>query len=77
VAISLSQRTPVFTQWRVSKVLGDSWAALPGTFEAMSQEEAQQLSESQYDLYLDAILDTNQAAHRLLEILNLEDQTNG
>jgi hypothetical protein len=77
VAISLSQRTPVFTQWRVSKVLGDSWAALPGTFEAMSQEEAQQLSESQYDLYLDAILGMKQAAHSLLEILNLEDQTNG
>lgn len=58
---ALSVRTPVATEWRDSLHLGPSWSVLPGSIEALSTEEREDLALEQEKAYLAQILEYPQA----------------
>lgn len=71
IAMALSQRTAVFTNWRYSKKLGDEWAVLPGTFETFSSSEQNAVALAQYEAYVASIPTAHGAAKTLTTELGL------
>ncbi len=67
VAMSLSQLTPVFTDWTQSKLIGAEWAHLPGTHEVSRPEEADELAREQYVSYARSIPGPSEAKQALFK----------
>lgn len=76
LATSLSQKTPVFTKWEESKLLGEEWSVLPSTFEAFPEEARTVLAQAQYDSYTNTIPSTGVLTYNLCKILGMEEMTN-
>lgn len=55
IAMALAQLTPVFTDWRQSRLVGAEWAGLPGTHEVRTPDEARDFASEQYVSYAASI----------------------
>jgi hypothetical protein len=76
VAIAVSQKTPVFVDWRDSRVLGKNWSMLAGTFETLTSSEQRLFAEAQYETYLNCIPNDGTTKNYLGDVLNLEVEDN-
>lgn len=56
-AMSLSHRTPVFTDWHETQFLSTAWTHLPSAFELMDQDKREQLGDEQFASYVSMIPD--------------------
>lgn len=72
LAQSLALKTPVFTKWEESKLLGDEWSVLPSTFEAFPVDSRMTLAQAQYDSYSNAVPSSGLLTHALCSTLGLE-----
>lgn len=73
VAIAVSQHTPVFVDWKDSRVLGKSWSMLPDTFELLTTEDQKKFAQQQHDTYLSACPNKGVTSMYLSKVLNLEE----
>lgn len=71
VALALSQRTPVFTQWK-GRTFDSAFSIKPKTFEVLSAEEQQELAQHQYDVYMNSIPNGGQVGMNTFKSLDLE-----
>lgn len=71
-AMSLSQGTPVFSDWRETKDLGEAWSVLPTGFEMMTDVEKAQLLTRQTMTFEMAAGNRRMALDNLYSALNLE-----
>ena len=76
LAQSLALKTPVFTKWEESKLLGDEWSVLPATFEEFPEDSRAALAQAQYDSYSNAIPFSGLLTHNLCKMLGMEAKTN-
>jgi len=72
-AQSMSNLTPVATEWRDSRVLGNSWSLLASSIEQMSVEDRAKLANEQRSSYLSAINDKKTSAHMLASVVLREE----
>jgi hypothetical protein len=68
-AMSISQVTPVFTDWRASSALGNAWAVLPASFELATDEEKEEIGIEQHTSYLYGIPEGDEALNQVYHIL--------
>jgi hypothetical protein len=71
-AMSLSQGTPVFSEWMETRFLHDSWNVLPSSFEMMADVERTQLLTEQSLTYQASIPNRGEALSKLYGALNLD-----
>lgn len=68
-AMSLSQRTPVFTDWRATSQLGDVWSTLPSALEVMTDAERRVVAAEQHQTYREHCLSPKNETRRIIDIL--------
>lgn len=76
LAIALGTRTPVFTKWEESKILGGEWSVLPSTFEEFPSNSKDELAQAQYDSYSNAVPSSGKLTYFLCNILGIEEEDN-
>jgi hypothetical protein len=71
-AMSLSQGTPVFSEWQETRPLHEAWGVLPTGFELMTETERAQLMTAQTLTYQAAISNKVESLETLYSSLNLK-----
>jgi hypothetical protein len=71
---AFNSRTPVYTDWKETDALGDSWGSLASGIECLDDSQRVALSNSQKEAYFSKLNDFKTEANKLQEILKISER---